>query len=123
MSKKNTKSNKYSLYKRYSFDRNAANAWNDIGYKTWLIADEGQKRHDPQRLTNFIFKYGMKNKKTGRSILSYIPEDYRKLIIEWVEMTNSEHKKVRKYSPDAGRKITNWLHQAEIMYWNELNNM
>lgn len=123
MSKKNTKSNKYSPYRRYSFNRNMANSWNDESYHTWLIMDEGQERPDPQRLTNFIFKYGMKNKKTGRSILSYIPKDYRKLIIKWVRMTKSEHKEVRKYNPDAGRKITNWVHQAETMYWNELNNI
>lgn len=45
-----------------------------MSYETWLIADEGQEKPDPQRLTNFIFKYGIKNKKTGKSILSYIPK-------------------------------------------------
>ena len=80
MSKKNCRNRKPSIYPRYSFDRNAANAWNNMSYETWLIADEGQEKPDPQRLTNFIFKYGMKNKKTDKSILSYIPQDYMKLI-------------------------------------------
>ena len=123
MSKKNTKSNKYSSYRKYGFDRNMANDWNYESYRYWCICDEGQEKPDPQRLTNFLFKYGINNKKTGRSILSYIPEDYRKLIFKWVRMTKSEHKEVRKHAPEAGRKITNWLHQAEIMYLNELNNI
>lgn len=60
------KNNNYRhKYPRHRFDRNAANAWNDMGYETWLIADDGQEKPDPQRLTNFIFKYGMKNKKNG----------------------------------------------------------
>lgn len=109
-------------YPRYGFDHNAANAWNDMEYKSWLISDEGQENPDPRRLTNFMFKYGMKNKKTGKSILSYIPDDYKKLILQWVSMTKSERKEVRKHELDAGRKITHCLHQAEIMYWKDLNN-
>ena len=65
MSKKNIRNRKSIIYPRYSFDRNAANACNDMAYEKWLIADEGQEKPDPQRLTNFIFKYGVKNKKTG----------------------------------------------------------
>ncbi len=123
MSKKNTKTKKFSPYRKYGFDRTMANNWNYESYRYWCICDEGRDKPPSQRETNFFFKYGMKNKKTGRSIWSYIPEDYKKLIIEWVRMTKSEHKEVRTYSPNAGRKITNWLHQAEIMYWYELNNI
>lgn len=118
------KNNSYRhKYPRYVFDRNVANAWNDMSYETWLIADEGQERPDPQRLTNFMFKYGIRNKKTGRSILSYIPDEHRKLMLQWVAMTKCEQKEVRKYASDAGRKITHWLHEAEIMYWKDLNNI
>ena len=120
MSKKNCRNRKPSIYPRYSFDRNAANAWNNMSYETWLIADEGQEKPDPQRLTNFIFKYGMKNKKTGKSILSYIPQDYMKLIFLWVSLTKSERKEVRKHAPDTGQKITHWIHNAEVMNLNDL---
>jgi hypothetical protein len=120
MSKKNFKHKKYTIYRKYGFDRTMANAWNNMSYETWLIADEGRERPDPQRLTNFLCKYGRKSKITGRSILSYIPEDYKKLMLEWVSMTKGERKIVRQYSPDAGKKITGWLHQAEIMYLNDI---
>lgn len=116
MSKKNFKHKKYTIYRKYGFDRTMANVWNNMSYETWLIADEGRERPDPQRFTNFLCKYGRKSKITGRSILSYIPEDYKKLMLEWVPMTKGERKIVRQYSPDAGKKITGWLHQAEIMY-------
>lgn len=128
MSKKNIKPMKFSPYRKYNFDRNMSNIWNDMQYDTWLIMDEGRPKPPPQRLTNFIFKYGKKHKKTGRSILSYIPEDYKRLIFEWIEMTKSEHKIVReiakknKHDYDPGKKITHWLHQAEIMYLNDMNN-
>ena len=127
MSKKNIKPRKLSLYRKYSFDRNASNIWNDMQYNTWLYMDEGRLKPPPQRLTNFLFKYGMKHKKTGRSILSYIPADNKKLMFEWVEMTRSEKKQIRKiakerHSYDISKKIIHWLHQAEIMYLNDINN-
>ena len=128
MSKKNIKPKKYSFYRNYKFDRNAANAWNDMQYDTWLIMDEGELKPPPQRLTNFLFKYGMKHKKTGRSILSYLPEDNRRLMIEWIKMTKAERNLVRTISKenhdkyDPGRKITHWLHQAEMMYLDDIEN-
>lgn len=126
MSKKNIKPRKYSFYRKYGFDRNASNLWNDMQYDTWLIMDEGRPKPPPQRLTNFMFKYGMKHKKTGCSILSYIPEENRRLMFEWIEMTKAERKIVREIAKqnnhdcDPGKKITHWLHQAEIMYLNEI---
>ena len=120
MSKKNFKHKKYTIYRKYGFDRSMANAWNYESYRFWCLCDEGRERPDPQRLTNFLFKYGRKHKKTGRSILSYIPEDYKKLMLEFVSMTKGERKIVRQYSPDAGKKITGWLHQAEIMYLKDI---
>ncbi len=44
-----------------------------------------------------------------------------KLMLRWVSMTKSERKEARKYAPDAGRKITHWLHQAEMMHFEMLN--
>ena len=66
MSKKNFKHKKYTIYRKYGFDRTMANAWNNMSYETWLIADEGRERPDPQRLTNFLCKYGRKSKKIGK---------------------------------------------------------
>ena len=124
MSKKNIKPKKYSFYRNYKFDRNASNAWNDMQYDTWLIMDEGEPKPPPQRLTNFIFKYGMKHKKTGRSILSYIPDDYKNLLLQWVKMTKYEQKIVRGIAKDEGyninKKVIGWLHQAEIMYLQDI---
>lgn len=121
MSKKNIKPKKYSFYRKYKIDRNAANAWNDMQYQTWLIMDEGRPKPPPQRLTNFIFKYGMKHKKTGKSILSYIPEENKDLILRWVEFTKAERKITRSYANEnIGKKITHWLHQAEIMYLEDI---
>jgi len=122
MSKKNTKSKKFSPYKKYGYDRNAAKVWNDHSYEYWCMCDEGQDYPDPYRLTNFLFKYGRKHKKTGKSILSYIPNDYMNLILPWIRMSKSERKKVRKYEPNAGKKIISWLHHAEIIYWDDINN-
>ena len=123
MSCKNTKPKKFSPYRKYVFNRTIANVWNDMGYETWLIADEGRERPDPQRLTNFWFKYGRNNRKTGRSILSYIPKDYRDLMLRWVALTKSERKQAQSVSKEnIGKKITGWLHQAEIMYWTDVNN-
>lgn len=122
MSKKNTKPKKFSPYRKYGFNRNFANRWNDMSYDTWLIMDEGQEKPDPQRLTNFLFKYGQKNKKTGRSILSYIPEDYKDLMLKWVTLTKSERKQAQSVlKENIGKKITGWLHQAEIMYLEDVN--
>lgn len=120
MSKKNFKPKKYTIYMKYEFNRSMANACNYESYRFWGLCDEGRKRPVPQRFTNFLFKYGRKHKKTGRSILSYIPEDYKKLMLEWVSMTKGERKIVRQYSPDTGKKITGWLHQAEIMYLKDI---
>ena len=122
MSKKNTKPKNFSPYRYYGFDRNFANSWNDMCYDTWLIADEGQEKPDPQRLTNFICKYGKRNKRTGKSILSYIPKDYRDLMFRWVSLTKAEHKQAQSVSKEnINKKIIGWLHQAEIMYWNDIN--
>lgn len=128
MSKKNIKPKKYSFYRKYKIDRNAANAWNDMQYQTWLIMDEGRPKPPPQRLTNFIFKYGKKHKKTGKSILSYIPEEIKEKIFDWVEMTSSEKKNVRdiaqkEFKYNIGKKIIRWLHQAEIMYLEDLRKI
>lgn len=125
MSKKNIKPKKYSFYRKYKIDRNAANALNDMQYQTWLIMDEGRPKPPPQRLTNFIFKYGMKHKKTGKSIFSYIPDEVKNKILEWVEMTSSEKKNVRniaqkEFKYNIGKTITHWLHQAEIMYLEDI---
>ena len=55
MSKKNTKSKKFSPYRKYGFDRNMANAWNYESYRYWLICDEGREKPPSQRETNFFF--------------------------------------------------------------------
>ena len=127
MSKKNIKPKKFSLYRHYKFNRLFAQALNDDHYQTWLIMDEGLEKPYPQRFHNFLVKYGMKNHKTGKSILSYIPEDNKKLMLEWVAMTSAEKKQVRKIAKERhtyniGKKITGWLHQAEIMYLNDIEN-
>ena len=44
-------------------------------------------------------------------------------MLQWVCMTKHERKEVHKHTPNAGRKITHWLHEAEIMYWKDLNNI
>ena len=125
MSKKNIKPKKYSFYRKYKIDRNDANAWNDMQYQTCLIMDEGRPKPPPQRLTNFIFKYGMKHKKTGKSILSYIPEEMKEKILEWVSFTTFEKNNVRRISKqefgyNIDKKINGWLHQAEIMYLEDI---
>lgn len=43
-----------------------------------------------------------------------------KLIFWWVSLTKSERKEVRKHVPDIGRKITHWIHNAEVMNLNDL---
>ena len=123
MSKKNTKSKKYTFYKHYRFDRNMANAWNYEQYRYWLICDEGRDKPPSQRETNFFFKYGKNHKKTGRSIISYIPKDYLELMERWIALTKSERKQAQSVTKEnIGKKITGWLHQAEIMYWEDINN-
>ena len=124
MSKKNTKLKKFSPYRKYGFDRNMANAWNDMCYDTWLIADEGREKPPSQRETNFLFKYGRNHKKTGRSILSYISKDYLELMERWIALTKSERKQAQSVvKENIGKKITCWLHQAEIMYWNDIRKI
>lgn len=123
MSKKNTKNKKSGHYPKYSFDRFAAIKWNDDSYYTWLIMDEGQERPDPMRLTNFLLKYGKKNKITGKSILSYLPEEYKKVIFEWVRMTKAERKSCFRYDHNVGRKITRWLHAAEVAQWEAIDKL
>ena len=121
MSKKNIKPKKYSPYRKYGFNRAMANAWNDMQYETWLIMDEGRPKPPSQRETNFWFKYGRINKITGRSILSYIPKDYLSLIERWVALTKSERKQAQSVSKEnIGKKITGWLHQAEVMYLEDI---
>lgn len=118
MKKKNT--NYVHRYPRLKFNRDFANKWNDMCYDTWLIADEGQERPDPQRLTNFLFKYARKNKRTDKSIASYIPKDYWELIVKWVRMTDAERKEILKLSPDADDKIRHWLTLAQNYYFYDL---
>jgi hypothetical protein len=125
MSKKNTKSKKFSPYRKYGFNRLFAQALNDDHYETWLIMDEGLPKPYPQRVHNFLVKYGMKNKKTGKSILSYIPKEYLDKMIDWVSMTTSEKNKIRniaknKFQYNVDKKIIGWLHQAEIMYFDDI---
>ena len=123
MSKKNTKPKKFSPYRKYNFDHNMANIWNYESYRYWLICDEGRLKPPSQRETNFFFKYGRNHKKTGKSILSYIPKDYLKLMERWIALTKSERKQAQSLiDENIGKKITGWLHQAEIMYWNDINN-
>lgn len=117
---KTKKSSYIHKYPRYGFDRNMANAWNDESYRYWLICDEGRPKPPPQRETNFMFKYGRNHPKTKRSILSYIPKDYRDLMERWVAMTKHERKEVLKLAPDTGRKINHWLHQAEVMWYEDI---
>lgn len=128
MSKKNTKSKKFSPYRKYGFNQLFAQALNDDHYETWLIMDEGLPKPYPQRVHNFLVKYEMKNKKTDKSILSYIPKEYLDKMIDWVSMTTSEKNKVRniaknEFQYNVDKKITSWLHQAEIMYWNDIYDL
>ena len=95
MSRKNFKKKKYSSYNHYRFNRLFAQALNNDHYETWLIMDEGLEKPYPQRVHNFLVKYGMKNKKTNKSILSYIPKKNIDKMIEWIAMTSSEKKIVR----------------------------
>ena len=121
MSKKNTKLKKFSPYRKYGFNRLFAQALNDDHYETWLIMDEGLEKPYPQRVHNFLVKYGMKHKKTGKSILSYIPEENKDLMLRWVEFTKAERKITQSYANEnIGKKITHWLHQAEIMYLEDI---
>ena len=125
MSKKNIKPKKYSPYNHYRFNRLFAQALNDDHYETWLIMDEGLEKPYPQRVHNFLVKYGMKNKKTNKSILSYIPKKNIDKMIEWIAMTSSEKKNVRniaqkEFKYNIGKTITHWLHQAEIMYFEDI---
>ena len=125
MSKKNIKRKKFSPYNHYGFNRLFAQALNDDHYETWLIMDEGLEKPYPQRVHNFLVKYGMKNKKTNKSILSYIPREIQDKMIEWIAMTSAEKKHVREiakkeFNYDVGKKITGWLHQAEIMYLEDI---
>ena len=123
MSKKNIKHKKFSPYRKYGFNRTMANDWNYEQYKWWCICDEGNPKPPSQRETNFLFKYGRNHKKTGRSILSYIPKDYRELIERWVGLTKAERKQARSATKEnIGKKITGWLHQAELMYWRDIRN-
>ena len=70
---------------------------------------------------NFLFKYGRNHPKTKRSILSYIPKDYRKLMERWVAMTKSERKEAQSLvKENIGKKITGWLHQAEVMWYEDI---
>lgn len=108
------------MYPYYGFNRNMANAWNDEQYRYWLICDEGRPKPPPQRETNFMFKYMMNHKRTKRSIWSYLPEDNKKIIEQWISMTKAERKVIFKYAPDAGRKINHWLHHDEDMYWRDI---
>jgi len=124
MSKKNIKPKKFSPYRKYGFNRTMANDWNYEQYKWWCICDEGHPKPPSQRETNFLFKYGRNHKKTGRSILSYIPKDYRELMERWVGLTKAERKQARSVTKEnIGKKITGWLHQAEIMYWRDIRNI
>ena len=36
-------------------------------------------------------------------------------------MNKKNCKEVHKHAPDTGRKITHWIHNAEVMNLNELN--
>ena len=128
MSKKNIKPKKYSPYNHYRFNRLFAQALNDDHYETWLIMDEGLEKPYPQRVHNFLVKYGMKNKKTNKSILSYIPKKNVDKMIEWIAMTSSEKKNVRniaqkEFKYNIGKTITHWLHQAEIMYFEDIRKL
>ena len=125
MSKKNIKPKKFSPYNHYRFNRLFAQALNDDHYETWLIMDEGLEKPYPQRVHNFLVKYGMKNKKTNKSILSYIPKKNVDKMIEWIAMTSSEKKNVRniaqkEFKYNIGKTIIHWLHQAEIMYFEDI---
>lgn len=123
MSHKNFKRKKFCPYRKYGFNRTMANNWNYECYRYWCICDEGRDKPPTQRETNFFFKYGRNNKITGRSILSYIPKDYLNLMERWVGLTKSERKQAQSISKEnIGKKIIGWLHQAEIMYWNDIYN-
>jgi hypothetical protein len=124
MSKKNTKHKRFSPYRKYGFDRNMANMFNYEQYKYWCLCDEGRLKPPAFRETYFLFKYARKNKKTNKSILSYIPEVYRNLIERWVGLTKAERKQAQSISKEnINKKITGWLHQAEIMYWGDIKKI
>lgn len=103
-------------YQKYSFDRNMANAWNDESYRYWLICDEGKQKPTTQRETNFFFKYGLKNKITGKSVLSYLSKEQVKFIEKWIAFTKSERKQVLKEMPDVLHIVNKTMYQARIQY-------
>ena len=121
MSKKNTKSKKHSFYKHYKYDKLLAMKWNEYTYDTWLIMDEGQPRPDPMRFTNFLFKYGTPNKRTGTCVLHYIePHIKERYIYPWVKATTSERKELRKIFPLWEKVFIKALHLAEMKYLDSI---
>lgn len=121
MSKKNTKSKKHSFYKHYKYDKLLAMKWNESAYDTWLIMDEGQERPDPMRFTNFLFKYGTPNKRTGTYVLQYIEPDIKeRYIYPWVKATTSERKELRKLFPLWEKVFIKTLHLAEMKYLDSI---
>ena len=116
---KNKQKVNYPYYK-YSFDKNIANDWNYESYRYWLICDEGRPKPPTQRETNFFFKYGLKNKITGRSVLSYLSKEQVKFVEKWVAFTKSERKQVLKEIPDVLHIINKTMYQAKIQYWYDI---
>lgn len=107
-------------YRKYSFDRNAANDWNYESYKYWLICDEGRPKPPAQRETNFFFKYGLLNKITRKSVLSYLSKEQVKFVERWVAFTKSERKQALKEIPDILDVINKTMYQAKIQYWYDI---
>lgn len=107
-------------YHKYSFDRNMANDWNYESYRYWLICDEGKPKPPTQRETNFFFKYGLNNKITGKSVLSYLSDEQIKFIEKWVAFTKSERKYILKEIPDILNIINKTMYQAKIQYWYDI---
>lgn len=107
-------------YHKYSFDKNVANYWNYESYRYWLICDEGKPKPPAQRETNFFFKYGLNNKLTGKSVLSYLSETELKFIEGWVALTKSERKYVLKEIPDILNTINKSMHYEKIQYWYDI---
>lgn len=107
-------------YHKYSFDKNVANEWNYESYRYWLICDEGKPKPPAQRETNFFFKYGLKNKITERSVLSYLSKEQVKFVEKWVAFTKSERKQVLKEMPDVLHIINKTMYQAKIQYWYDI---
>ena len=107
-------------YRKYSFDRNMANDWNDESYRYWLICDEGKPKPPPQRETNFFFKYGRNNKITGKSVLSYLSKEQIKFVEKWIAFTKSERKQVLKEIPNILNIINKTMYQAKIQYWYDI---